>query len=77
MEKKGDVLTQLATISDLFEKVNANIKSHTVIFELSKMEFDNVFEKIRSKSNTLTNQPKDSFNIRIGVVDFIFNTSNV
>jgi hypothetical protein len=59
------------------EKINSDIKSHTVVFELSKMEFDTAFEKIQSKSNTRIAQPKDTFNIKIGAVDFIFNTNNV
>jgi len=33
MEKKGDLLNQLAIISDLLEKVNAEIESQTIVLE--------------------------------------------
>ena len=49
MEKKGELLNQLAIISDLLEKVNAETKSTTIVFELSNMEFDRVFESIQKK----------------------------
>lgn len=75
-EKKGDILNQLAVISDLMEKINANIQSRTVVMELSQMEFQNVFEAIQKKSNSLVQQPGDSFAIKIGEVDFVFNTNN-
>ena len=34
MEKKGDILNQLAIISDLLEKVNVRVESKTIVFEL-------------------------------------------
>ena len=49
MEKKGELLNQLAIISDLLEKVNAETKSTTIVFELSNMEFDRVFDSIQKK----------------------------
>ena len=76
MEKRGDILNQFAVISDLLEKVNANIQSYTVVMELSQMEFQNVFETIQKKSNSMTQKPDDSFTIKIGDVDFVFNTNN-
>ena len=42
MEKKGEVLNQLAIISDLLENVNVSNMSSTVIIELNKEEFENV-----------------------------------
>ncbi len=77
MEKKGDLLNQFAIISDLLEKINANTKSNTIVFELSKMEFDRVFDYIEKKYNRKSDKPKNTFTITIGVVDFVFNTSNV
>ena len=49
MEKKGELLNQLAIISDLLEKVNAETKPTTIVFELSNMEFDRVFQSIQKK----------------------------
>jgi hypothetical protein len=77
MEKKGDLLNQLAIISDLIEKVNTNTISQTLILELSKEEFQIAFEKIQKKYNRKMEMPKNTFSISIGVVDIIFNMSNV
>jgi aspartyl-tRNA synthetase len=77
MEKKGELLNQLAIVSDLIEKINAETKSSTIVFELSQMEYDKVFESIQKKYGTRMDKPKTSFSITIGVVDIVFNTSNV
>ena len=77
MEKRGELLNQLAIISDLIEKINADIKSHTLIFEVSQIEFNKVFELIQKKYGKKSDKPKNSFSINIGNVDIIFNTSNV
>ena len=77
MEKKGDLLNQLAIISDLIEKVNANIKSSTLVFEVSKLEFDTIFEYIEKKYNRKSEKPKDRFTITIGGVDIVFSTNSV
>jgi hypothetical protein len=77
MEKKGEILNQLALISDLIEKVNADIKSNTIIFEVSKLEFERIFELMQKKYNRKPQKVKNSFTISIGKVDVIFNTSNV
>jgi hypothetical protein len=76
MEKKGEILNQLALISDLIEKVNADIKSNTIIFEVSKVEFERIFELMQKKYNRKPQKVKNSFTISIGGVDVIFNTSN-
>jgi hypothetical protein len=76
MEKKGEILNQLALISDLIEKVNADIKSNTIIFEVSKVEFERIFELMQKKYNRKPQKVKNSFTISIGKVDVIFNTSN-
>ena len=77
MEKKGEILNQLALISDLIENVNADIKSNTIIFEVSKIEFERIFGLIEKKYNRKSQKVKNSFTISIGNVDVIFNTSNV
>lgn len=77
MEKRGDLLNQLAIISDLIEKVNAETKSSTIVFELSQMEYDNTFDVIQKKYGTRMEKPKNSFSITIGMVDIVFNTNNV
>ena len=77
MEKKGDLLNQLALIADLLEKINADVKSNTVIMEVSKVEFERVFDFFQKKYNKRPQKVKNSFTISIGNVDVVFNTSNV
>ena len=77
MEKKGDLLNQLAIISDLLEKINLESKSQTIVIELSKMEFEKAFETIQKKYGRRSEMPKNTFTITIGFVDIVFNTSNV
>jgi hypothetical protein len=77
MEKKGEILNQLALISDLIENLNADIKSNTIIFEVSKVEFERIYGLIEKKYNRKSQKVKNSFTISIGNVDVIFNTSNV
>lgn len=77
MEKKGDVLNQLALISDLLEKVNLEVNSSTIIFNLSKEEFDKIFGLVQKKYDKKTDKPKNTFTITIGQVDIIFNMNNV
>jgi len=64
-------------ISDLVEKLNADMKSNTIIFEVSKLEFDRIYQYIEKKNNRKSVTPKDRFTITIGVVDIVFSTNNV
>jgi hypothetical protein len=77
MEKKGELLNQLAIISDLIEKVNLTATSQKLVFDLSNEEFDKTFETIQKKYGRKMERPKSSFNITIGLVDIIFNRNNV
>jgi hypothetical protein len=40
MEKKGELLNQLAIISDLLENINLETQSKIIVIELSKTEFE-------------------------------------
>lgn len=77
MEKKGELVNQLAIISDLIEKINTNTTSQTLILELPKEDFEKAFEIIQKKYGRKIERPKDTFTIKIGLVDIIFNTNNV
>ncbi len=77
MTKKGDLLNQLAIVSDLLEKMNIESKSRTIIVEVSENEFDRVFNLVEQKYAKKLEKPKSSFNITIGTVDILFNTSSV
>lgn len=80
MERKGDLLNQLAIITDLIEKINTETISSTIIMELSNEEFDKVFdylEKKNSQTQKKTKRPTNTFTISLGQSDIIFNRSNV
>lgn len=76
MQKKGDLLNQLALISDLIEKINADTKSNTLVFEVSKVEFEKIYDYIQKKYNRKGESVKNTFTITIGNVDIVFNMSN-
>lgn len=77
MEKGVELLNDLARVCDSIEKLNVDIKSQTLIFELSNVEFEKVFDLVQKKYNRKMPLPKDTFTIAIGNVDIVFNTSNV
>lgn len=76
MEKKGDLLNQMAIISDLLERINADTESRTIVIELNNNEFNRIFEMIQKKNGGKKEKPKNGFNITIGTVDFVFNKSS-
>jgi hypothetical protein len=77
MQKKGDLLNQLALISDLIENVNADVKSNTLVFEVTKVEFEKIYDYIEKKYNRKSEKVKNTFTITIGKLDIVFNMSNV
>lgn len=77
MQKKGDLLNQLALISDLIENVNADAKSNTLVFEVTKVEFEKIYDYIEKKYNRKGEKVKNTFTITIGKLDIVFNMSNV
>lgn len=77
MEKKGDLFNQLAIISDLLEKTNVESKNQTIILELPEREFYRIYKIVESKVRFVTGKPQDTFNVKIGDVNIVFNMSNV
>ena len=76
MEKKGDLLNQLAIISDLIENLNTNSKTNILTLELDEKAFNDAFEMIEKKYGRKSDKPTDSFTISIGVVDIIFSKNS-
>ena len=76
MEKKGDLLNQLAIISDLIEKVNLNVTNSTIVLELSDDEYIKTFYYINKKQNKPQSSLPKTFTIKIGVVEIIFNKNS-
>ena len=77
MEKKGDLLNQLAIISDLLEKLNANTESKTIVLNLKEEEFLNAFNVIQKKYGRRIEKPETTFSISIGEVHIVFNMNTV
>lgn len=77
MEKKGEILNQLAIISDLLEKINLESETTSVIFMLKEKEFNDMFNKLAKKTKTKPEDLEDTFSLKIGEINFIFNKSNV
>lgn len=76
MEKKGELLNQLAIIADLVEKVNVSSKHNTLVIELNEEEFNKTFIYVNSKYGRTMKTPKNTFMINFGVLDVVFNKSN-
>jgi hypothetical protein len=77
MEKKGELLNQLAIISDLLEKLNTNTESTTIVLNLKEEEFLKAFDLIQKKYRRNIEKPETTFTISIGEVDIVFNMNNV
>lgn len=77
-KKKGDILNQLAIISDLLENVNIEAKNSSVLIEVDEKEFDRVKEYLSEKQTVDENENEDNvFAIIIGEIDFVFSKNSV
>ena len=76
MVKKGDLFNQLAIMSDLLEKCNLETVSETIIFEVSETEFDRVYKMVQSKIRGVQDNAENTFNIKIGNINMVFNKNN-
>lgn len=73
MEKKGEILNQLAIISDLLEKANIDSQKIKVDITLSPMEFKKMYGIITKMTNfTSLEVPSTYFMVQIGNVEFTF-----
>jgi hypothetical protein len=76
MEKRGEILNQLAIISDLLENINLESETTSVIFMLESKDFDKMFEMISKKTKTKSKELEDTFSIKISEINFVFNRNN-
>lgn len=76
MEKKNNFLINLAKICDSIENLDFDLKSPTLIFELSKVEFEKLYDIIQKMYGQKTELPENTFTIKIGNVEIVFNTNN-
>lgn len=76
MEKKGDLLNQLAIIVDLIEKMNINGIQKTISIKVDDEEFINLFNYFQSKNERKMQKPIDTFTINMETVDIIISKNN-
>lgn len=76
MEKKGEILNQLAIIADLLEKSNLQSSFTTVTFDLEEKEFNEMFKTIAKKNRVSTDNLDNVFMLKIGEIEYVFNMSN-
>ena len=70
----GDVMNQLAIISDLLENINLDTNQIKVDIELSNEDFDELHNKVVQKRGLLI-LPKKSFNMMVSGIMFTFRRS--
>lgn len=78
-EKKGDLLTQIAIIADLIEKINVISIENDLIIGLSEDEFKKVVEYFAKKDKSVVVKNIDNnFGVSIGELNVVFTSkSNV
>jgi len=76
MEKKGDILNQLAIISDLLENANIDCDDITATIVLKEKQFLKVWKLVNEKMHIKSSDNVNTFSLKIGVVEFIFNKNN-
>ena len=77
MEKKGDLLNQLAIITDLLEKINLDSKAISISIDLESTVFDSTFDIIQKKHGKRIDEVNNTFTITIGFIDIVFNRNSV
>lgn len=77
-DKKGDILNQLAIVSDLLEKVNVESVNTTAFFELTEEEFNRILEYVNEKyGGRVEDDDSGTFSIVIGEIPFVFSKNSV
>lgn len=75
--KKGDLLNQLAIISDLIEKANLESVRSSVLIEVNDKEFERIKNYISTKQKLEEEKDEPMFAIVMGDVDFVFSKNSV
>lgn len=76
MEKKGDLLNQLALIVDLVERLNLTFESGTIILDLKEQQYNETFDYVNKKYNTKPKSISDKFTVKMGQVEIVFNKNS-
>lgn len=77
MEKKGDLLNQLAIVSDLMEGLNMDSQSKTIMIEVDDNEFNRVYNLFIQKAKVELEPVEHVFSAKIGEVNIIFSKNSV
>jgi len=76
MEKKGNLLTQMAIISDLLEKANMVSENTVVKFDLEETEYAKLLDFFITRAKIKLDRLSDTFNVEIGTVSFVFSKNS-
>ena len=77
-QKKGELLNQLALISDLIENINLEPIESELIFSLNEKSFKESSEYFAKKNGEKPKNIENSFHINIGELNIVFiNKNNV
>jgi hypothetical protein len=76
MEKKGNILTQMAIISDLLENVNMVPDTIRVVFDVQDKEYNRLLDYFMKSAKIKLDKSSDTFNVEIGKASFIFSKSS-
>jgi len=75
--KKGDILNQIAIISDLLEKMNLeSTRETTVLINLDTKEYNRILKTIKEKTKAKMDTDDNRFIVHIGLISFIFILDN-
>ena len=75
--KKGDILNQMAIISDLLEKMNLeSTRETTVLINLDTKEYNRILKTIKEKTKAKMDTDDKRFIVHIGLISFIFILDN-
>ena len=77
-EKKGDILNQLAIISDLIEKVAIESNASTLFYELDEEQYEEVYEYIKEKfsGEGVEEDASGTFSILMGEITIMFSKNS-
>tara|TARA_R110001592_G_scaffold64818_9_gene199259 strand:+ start:11556 stop:11801 length:246 start_codon:yes stop_codon:yes gene_type:complete len=77
-EKKGDILNQLAIISDLIEKVAIESNASTLFYELDEEQYEEVYEYIKEKfsGEGVEEDSSGTFSILMGEITIMFSKNS-
>jgi len=75
VQRKGNILTQMAVISDLLEKVNLDSEKTSVAFMLNSYDFNRLYKYFTLKAHIKLDEIIETFSVKIGITNYTFTLS--